>query len=164
MGEEMRGLRSTNRQLHNSHGAVKYSIGNGVAKEFIHMTYGHEQWWGDCLREWGCWVEGGQRRKNQDDCNSIINKIQFNKELLQCLLFDIINFLFGGYMQPLAPEKSRTTKCYVVNYNHHMLEQRVSKCTSSLKPLVLKSYELVARLTSCLMELTNTKKKAVTWG
>ena len=36
MGEEVKGLRSTNRQLQNSHGAIKYSIGNGVA-------YGHEQ-------------------------------------------------------------------------------------------------------------------------
>ena len=33
MGEEVRGFRSTNRQLQNSHGDVKYSIGNGVAKE-----------------------------------------------------------------------------------------------------------------------------------
>ena len=38
MGEEVRGLRSTNRWLQNSHGDVKYSIGNGVAKEFIPMT------------------------------------------------------------------------------------------------------------------------------
>ena len=36
MGEEMRGLRSTNRQLQNSHGDLKYSIGNGVAKEPMH--------------------------------------------------------------------------------------------------------------------------------
>ena len=36
MGEEVKGLRSTNRQLQNSHGDIKYSIGNGVA-------YGHEQ-------------------------------------------------------------------------------------------------------------------------
>ena len=41
VGEEVRGLISTNRQLQNSHGDVKYSIGNGVAKE-IHMTHGHE--------------------------------------------------------------------------------------------------------------------------
>ena len=47
MGEEVKGLRSTNRYLQNSHGHVKYSIGNGVAKEFIHMTHGHEQWFGD---------------------------------------------------------------------------------------------------------------------
>ena len=33
MGEEVRVLRSSNRQLQNSHGDVKYSIGNGVAKE-----------------------------------------------------------------------------------------------------------------------------------
>ena len=37
----------------NSHGDVKYSIGNGVAKELKHMTHGHEQWCGDCLREGG---------------------------------------------------------------------------------------------------------------
>ena len=45
MGEEVRGLRSTNRD---SYRDVKYSIGNGVAKELTHMAHGHEQWWGDC--------------------------------------------------------------------------------------------------------------------
>ena len=44
MHEEVRGLRSTNRQLHNYYGHIVYSIGNGVAKELIHMTHGHEQW------------------------------------------------------------------------------------------------------------------------
>ena len=44
MSEEVRGLRSTNRELQNSHGDVKYSIGNGAAKELICMTHGHEQW------------------------------------------------------------------------------------------------------------------------
>ena len=38
MGEEVRGL-STNRQLQNSNGDVKYSRGNGVAKGLIGMTY-----------------------------------------------------------------------------------------------------------------------------
>ena len=33
MGEEVRGLKSTNKQLQNSHGDVKYSTGKGVAKE-----------------------------------------------------------------------------------------------------------------------------------
>ena len=75
MGEELRGLRSTNRQLQNSHAAVKYSIGNGAAKELTHMTHGQEQWWRDCLREWRVLGVGGQRGKNQDNCNSIINKI-----------------------------------------------------------------------------------------
>ena len=42
MGEEVKGLRSTNRQLQNSHGDIKYSIGNGVARELTHMTHGHE--------------------------------------------------------------------------------------------------------------------------
>ena len=51
MGEEVRRLRITNRQLQNSHGDVKYSIGSGVAKEPICMTPGHKQWCGDCLRE-----------------------------------------------------------------------------------------------------------------
>ena len=54
-GEEVRGVRSTNRWSQNSHGDVKYSTGNAVAKELIRMTTGHEQWWGDCLRQW----EGG---------------------------------------------------------------------------------------------------------
>ena len=46
VGEKVMGLRSTNRQLQNSHGDVKYSIRNGVVKELICMTHGHEQWWG----------------------------------------------------------------------------------------------------------------------
>ena len=41
MGEEVRELRSTNRQLQNSHGDVKYRVGNGVAKERI---YTHDSW------------------------------------------------------------------------------------------------------------------------
>ena len=39
MGVEVRGLRSTNGWLQNSHGDVKYTIGNGVARELIHMTH-----------------------------------------------------------------------------------------------------------------------------
>ena len=58
LGEEVRGLRSTNRYLQNSHGDVKHSKGNGVAKALIHMTQGREQWCGDCLREWE--VLGGE--------------------------------------------------------------------------------------------------------
>ena len=73
MGEEVRGLRSTNRQSQNSHGDVKYSTGNGEAKELTHMTQGHEQGWGDCPREWACWVEGS-------NCNSRINTMELNKE------------------------------------------------------------------------------------
>ena len=41
MGEEVRELRSANRQLQNSHGDVKYSIGHGVAKELTCMTHSH---------------------------------------------------------------------------------------------------------------------------
>ena len=42
MGEDVRRLRSTNMQVQNSHGDVKYSIGNGVAKELICMTHRHK--------------------------------------------------------------------------------------------------------------------------
>ena len=75
MGEEVRGLRSTNRQLQNSHGDANYNIGNGVAKELICTTHGNEEWCGDCWREW--WVLGAEeeRGKIRDDCHSTINKI-----------------------------------------------------------------------------------------
>ena len=46
VGKEVRGLRSTNRWLQNSHVEVKYRIGDGVAKELTHTTHGHEQWRG----------------------------------------------------------------------------------------------------------------------
>ena len=73
MDEDMRGLKSTNRWLQNSHGDVKYSIGNGVNKVRICMTHGHEQWCGDYLREWG--VLGGVGQEGENWYNSIINKI-----------------------------------------------------------------------------------------
>ena len=65
MGEEVRGLRSTNRQLQNSHGNVKYSIGNGVAKELIRMSHGHERGMVEGLPEGvgRCWVEGSKGEK-----------------------------------------------------------------------------------------------------
>ena len=53
IGEKVQGLRSTDLQVQNRQGEVKHSIGNGVAKKLIHMTHGHEQWCGDCLRQWG---------------------------------------------------------------------------------------------------------------
>ena len=46
MGDEVRGLRSTNKQLQNSHGDIKYSIGNGVAKEPIHDPWTWTMVWG----------------------------------------------------------------------------------------------------------------------
>ena len=87
MGEEVSGLTSTNRQLQNSHGDVQYSIGNGVAKEPLHMTHGHETWCGDCLREWRVLGGVGQRGKIWDNCNSIINKISFKKEIQSINVF-----------------------------------------------------------------------------
>ena len=41
IGEKVQGLRSTNRQLQNSLGDVKYGIRNGAAKELIHT---HDPW------------------------------------------------------------------------------------------------------------------------
>ena len=54
---------------------VQYSIGNGVAKELTHMTHGHEQWWGDGLRELGVMGGGDKGEKNLDNYSSMINKI-----------------------------------------------------------------------------------------
>ena len=42
---------------------IKYNIGNGVAKELIRMTHGHEQRGEDCLRERGVLGRGGRRGK-----------------------------------------------------------------------------------------------------
>ena len=60
----MRGLRSTNRWLENTHGDIRYIIGNGVAKELISMTHGHAQWCGNCLREWGM-LSGGETKSEK---------------------------------------------------------------------------------------------------
>ena len=68
-------------QLQNSHGDVKQSIGKGVAKELMCMDHGHEQWCGDCLRVWEVLNGGGEMEKDWDNCNSIINKIEFKKVL-----------------------------------------------------------------------------------
>ena len=32
-----------------------------------------------CLKEWGVLGGGGQKGKNQDNCNNVINKIQYKK-------------------------------------------------------------------------------------
>ena len=44
---------SANWQIQNSHGDVKYGIGNRVTEEHVCITHGHGQWCGDCWREWG---------------------------------------------------------------------------------------------------------------
>ena len=54
---------------------LRASTGNGVAKEVVCMTNGHEQRRGDRWREWRVLGRGGQRRKSLDNFNSIINKI-----------------------------------------------------------------------------------------
>ena len=42
MGKKVQGLRSTNWFMQDGQGEVKNSIGNGVAKELICMTHGHD--------------------------------------------------------------------------------------------------------------------------
>ena len=66
VGQEVRGLRSTNRYLPNSHVDVKYSIGNGVAEELTTMTRAHEQWCRHCLREWGVLGGEGEREEKSE--------------------------------------------------------------------------------------------------
>ena len=58
---------------------MKYSTGNGVAKELKHMAYGIMVW-GLPKGVSGVLGEGRQKGKNWDNCNSIINKIQFFKK------------------------------------------------------------------------------------
>ena len=41
---------------------MKYSIGNGEAKEFTCMAHGHELR-GDCWREWGYQAEGSKEEE-----------------------------------------------------------------------------------------------------
>ena len=56
-------------------GNIQYSVGNGVPKELIRMTHGHEQWWRNCLWDWGMVGGGGQKGKNHDNGNSITKNI-----------------------------------------------------------------------------------------
>ena len=74
--KKVKGLRSINWLLRNSHGDVKYCIWNIVARECIDMcmTHGHGQRCGGGLRE-GVLGGWGQRGKNWDNCNSLYNKI-----------------------------------------------------------------------------------------
>ena len=77
MRGKLQGLRSANQQVQNRQGDVKNSIGNGVAKELICMTHGHELR-RDCRMEWGFEVEGA-KGENWDNCNNIVNKTYFLK-------------------------------------------------------------------------------------
>ena len=62
--KEVNGLRSTNWLLQNSHGDVKYSIGNIIAKECMCLTHGEGQLCREGLRKWvRVWVNGDQRGK-----------------------------------------------------------------------------------------------------
>ena len=56
----------------------KYSIGNGVAKELTHMTNGHEQRCGDCLREWEVLGGAGWREAKGGKLGQIAKLIKYN--------------------------------------------------------------------------------------
>ena len=62
MAEKVQGLRSTNWQVQNRQEDIKKSMGDGVAKEFIYMTHGHELRWGGLTARGneGYQVEGGK--------------------------------------------------------------------------------------------------------
>ena len=45
-GEKVTGIKKHKWQVQNRQGEVKYSIGNGEAKELTYMTHGHELRWG----------------------------------------------------------------------------------------------------------------------
>ena len=46
MGEKVRGIRSINSRYNIDRGRLRI-VGNGEAKELIHMTHGHELRWGN---------------------------------------------------------------------------------------------------------------------
>ena len=98
------------------HGDVEHIIGNGVAKELTHMTHGHEQWCGDCLRNLEMLGGGGQRGKNQDNCNSIINKIEkkkITKVLLDTLIISILcnSFFYQIFTKQLQCIRQCSIQC-----------------------------------------------------
>ena len=53
-----------------------WKIVKGLTKEYLCMTHGHGQRYGDQLGKGrgGDWVEAGKGRKGRDICNSINNK------------------------------------------------------------------------------------------
>ena len=55
-------------------------MGNGEAKEFTCMTHGRElRGVGGIPEEMRILVGGGQRKKNWDNCNSMINKLYLKR-------------------------------------------------------------------------------------
>ena len=75
-GEMLQGLRSIISRNKIDSGEVKNSRGNGESKEVTHTTHGHELRAATAGGK-GVPGRGGQREKNWDNCNSIINKIYF---------------------------------------------------------------------------------------
>ena len=64
MGEQVRRLRSTNRQLQNSHGIVKYSIGKwGSQRTYIHDPQTQTMVWGLPEGVWGTGWRGAKGEK-----------------------------------------------------------------------------------------------------
>ena len=46
------------------------------------MTQGHEQWWGDCLREWG--LLGGGGLGGTFGTTVIAYSIKYNVKMIKC--------------------------------------------------------------------------------
>ena len=81
MGKMVQGIRGIN-SGYNINRDVKNSIGNGEAKELICMTHRHELRWEGLPEERGVPGGGGQRGRNWDNCNSIINKMYLKAVLI----------------------------------------------------------------------------------
>ena len=95
MGEDVRGLKSTSRQVPNSHRDVKQSIGNGVAKEYARLMDMSNSVRITCGSGGSGWKEA--KGENWDNCNSIINKNKYD-HLCPCQVAQLVG------MSPGTPE------------------------------------------------------------
>ena len=79
-GGKVAGIKKHNWQAQNRQGEGKNSIGRREAKELACMTHGCELKGGIARGKGGTGQRGAKRNKNQDNCNSIIDKYIFLKK------------------------------------------------------------------------------------
>ena len=70
-----------NWQVQHRQGEVNNSTGNGEAKELMGITHGHELKGGRNASGNGGTGERWTKGENQDNCNSMINKIYSKKQI-----------------------------------------------------------------------------------
>ena len=73
------------------------------------MTHGHEQWWGDCLREWGGCVEGA--KGGNIETTVIASSKQYNKKWNENILLQSNGP--EGKSLPLAGQQQSSLNYYV---------------------------------------------------